>query len=287
MNAAMLLAALAGCGWAINIVVVRWALGRTGAPSLVAASVGVTFAALVAASIAVAAGEPLPGIGDLWRFWLVGVVAPGGSQGMFVAAIGLIGSSRASVLIGTSPAWSVALAVIFLGEPLQALVVLGTLLTVVGGAVISWEPGGAGKRLGVVLALGTALSFATRDVVARQFSGGSDVSAWWAGAVVLAAASTVLWAMALVGTGAGMRAGVRASLPEFVWSGVAIGLTLPTLLEALDRGRVGVVAPLSLAAQNVAVVALGAVVFGSRERTGRVLAAVALIIAGAGLVSAS
>jgi drug/metabolite transporter (DMT)-like permease len=121
MNAAMLLAALAGCGWAINIVVVRWALGRTGAPSLVAASVGVTFAALVAASIAVAAGEPLPEIGDLWRFWLVGVVAPGGSQGMFVAAIGLIGSSRASVLIGTSPAWSVALAVIFLGEPLQAL----------------------------------------------------------------------------------------------------------------------------------------------------------------------
>ena len=74
-------------------------------------------------------------------------------------------------------------------------------------------------------------------------------------------------------------------MPEFFASGLAIGLALPILLAALDRGQVGIVAPLSLASQNVSVVALGAVVFGADERTPRILVAVILVLAGATLVS--
>ena len=66
-----------------------------------------------------------------------------------------------------------------------------------------------------------------------------------------------------------------------------IGVALPLLLEALDRGRVGVVAPLSLASQNLTVVAVGSLVFGVHERTGRVVVAVALILAGATLVGSA
>ena len=78
---------------------------------------------------------------------------------------------------------------------------------------------------------------------------------------------------------------LRGALPEFFASGLAIGLALPLLLAALDRGRVGIVAPLSLASQNVSVVAMGAVVFGANERTPRILLAIMLVVAGATLVS--
>jgi drug/metabolite transporter (DMT)-like permease len=287
MDAAIVLAAVAGAGWACNIVVVRWALVRTGAPALVGATVGVTVAAIVALLVAVLAGQSPPGTDDVWRFALVGAIAPGSSQGLFVAAIGSIGPSRTSVLIGTSPAWSVVLAILFLDESWRIPIVVGTLLTIAGGALISWEPGASARRLGVLLALATAVTFGVRDVVAREFSTDSDVSSWWAGAVVLSTAAAVLVIMVGVSERGALAAGVRRAVPEFLASGVLIGLALPVLLEALDRGEVSVVAPLSLASQNLTVVALSAAVFGANERTRRILVALVLIIIGATLVTAA
>jgi len=285
VDVAIILAVLAGAAWAVNIVIVRWALDQTSAPPLIAAAVGVTIGALVAAGIAIATGQAPPTADDVGRFALVGAIAPGSSQGLFVASIAAIGPARTSVLVGTSPAWSVMLAIVFLDESWQLAIILGTALTITGGALISWEPGMSGRRVGAVLALLTAFSFAVRDVVARSFSGETTLSAWWSGAIVLTAAAVVLWSMAVVRSPRSLVPGVRAAMPQFAASGVMIGLALSTLLAALDRGRVGIVAPLSLAAQNLAVVALGAVVFGASERTRRILVALVLIIAGATLVS--
>ena len=285
MDGAIILAVAAGAAWAVNIVVVRWALDSTEAPPLIAAAVGVTIGACVAAAIAVVTGQSLPTSDDVARFAIVGVLAPGSSQGLFVASIAAIGPARTSVLVGTSPAWSVVLAIIVLGESWQLAIVVGTALTIVGGALISWEPGLSGRRVGVALALLTAFSFAVRDVVARQFNGETTLSAWWSGAVVLAAAAALLWVMAAVRSPRSLAAGISASLPHFAASGLMIGVALPTLLAALDRGRVGIVSPLSLAAQNLAVVALSAAVFGAGERTRRILFALVLILAGATLVS--
>jgi len=285
MDTAIVLALIAGFCWAANIVVVRWGLQRTSAPPLAAAFVGVGVAALVATAIATSSAQSLPSLGDVWRFALVGAIAPGSSQGLFVASIGSIGPSRTSVLIGTSPVFSVLLAIAFLDEDWQLAIILGTLVTVIGGALIGWEPHLLARRLGVALALLTALSFGIRDVVARSFNTDSDVSSWWSGAIVLAAASLVLAVMVTIQTRGAVVRDIRAALPEFLASGVLIGLALPLLLAALDRGRVGIVAPLSLASQNVSVVVLGAAMFGANERTPRILFAVVLVVLGATLVS--
>ena len=287
MTAAIALAVLAGAAWAINIVVVRWGLERTGVPAVVGALVGVTIAAATAVAVATVAGHDLPARDDVWRFALVGAIAPGSSQGLFVAAIGRIGPSRTSVLVGTSPAWSVLLAIAFLGESWEAAIIVGTLVTIVGSALIGWEPGLKGRRLGVALALATALSFGVRDVVAREFGSSSPVSSWWAGAVVLAAAAAVLAIQAAMAEGTDIPRQCRRALPAFGVSGLVIGCALPLLLEALDRGRVGIVAPLSLASQNITVVVVGSIVFGVHERTRRVVFAVALILAGATLVGSA
>ena len=81
MDAAIVLAVLAGFFWAANIVIVRWALDRRSTTPLAAAVVAVGVGALVALTVAVASGQDVPGGGDLWRYALVGAIAPGSSQG--------------------------------------------------------------------------------------------------------------------------------------------------------------------------------------------------------------
>ena len=285
MDTAIILAALAGFFWAANIVIVRWALHRVTTTPMAAAAVGVGVAALVALTVALVSGGTGPTGDDLWRFGLVGAIAPGSSQGLFVAAIGSIGPSRTSVLIGTSPVFSVLLAIAFLDEGWQAAIVVGTLVTVIGGALISWEPHLLARRVGVVLAIATAFSFGVRDVVARSFNTDTEISPWWSGALVLGAATVVLAAVVAIQERRRTLDRLKGALPEFLASGLMIGLALPTLLAALDRGRVGIVAPLSLAAQHVSVVVLAAIVFGAHERTPRILFAIGLVVLGAVLVS--
>jgi O-acetylserine/cysteine efflux transporter len=285
MDTAILLAMLAGFCWAANIVIVRWSLQRTNASPSAAAATGIGVATLVALTIALLSGQEAPTSADLWRYGLVGVIAPGSSQGLFVAAIASIGPSRTSVLAGTSPVFSILLAIAFLGEDWQFAVIFGTLITVAGGAIIGWEPNLLTRRLGVAFGLLTALSFGIRDVVARSYNTESDLSAWWAGTIVLGAAAIVLTLMVGVQERSNTISALRGAMPEFIASGLVIGLALPILLAALDRGQVGIVAPLSLASQNVSVVAMGAVVFGANERTPRILVAVILVVAGAALVS--
>ncbi|NIR35023.1 MAG: DMT family transporter, partial [Actinobacteria bacterium] len=277
MDTAIILAALAGFFWAANIVIVRWALHRVTTTPMAAATVGVGVAALVALAVALVSGGTAPTGDDLWRFGLVGAIAPGSSQGLFVAAIGSIGPSRTSVLIGTSPVFSVLLAIAFLDEGWQAAIVVGTLVTVTGGALISWEPHLLTRRVGVLLAITTAFSFGVRDVVARSFNTDTEISAWWSGALVLGAATVVLAAVVTIQERRRTLDRLKGALPEFLASGLMIGLALPTLLAALDRGRVGIVAPLSLAAQHVSVVVLAAIVFGAHERTPRILFAIGLV----------
>jgi drug/metabolite transporter (DMT)-like permease len=288
METALVLAAVSGVCWALNIIAVRWALPRTEAPALIGAVVGISVAAVVALLIAIASGSTGPSSGDFWRFALVGAIAPGSSQGLFVASIGSIGPARSSVLVGTAPMFSMLGAIAFLDESWSVIIVVGTLLTVIGGALIGWEPGQSWRRFGVVYALAAALTFAARDVVASSFGGNSDVSAWWSGALVLSAAAIVLMGIVAVSPERRrIRAGVTAALPEFIASGVAIGLALPLLLAALERGRVGAVAPLSNAVQNLTVVVLAGIFFGVQERTPRVLAALAMVVVGGALITAA
>jgi len=280
MEIASLLAVVSGVCWAVNITIVKWALNRSSASALIGATVGVSIAAIVSLVVAISSGSPTPNIDVLWKFAIVGVIAPGSSQGLFVSSIGAIGPSRTSILIGTSPVFSVLLAIAFLDESWKTTIMVGTLLTVLGGVMISWEKGVNFRHVGILFALATALSFAIRDVVARHFNIGTETSSWWSGAIVLVAAAIILWLFVGIRFRATWRTEVRKAFPEFIPSGIMIGLALPVLLEALNEGEVKLVAPLALAAQNIAIVLLGGWFFGARERSSRVLLAMAFILIG-------
>tara|TARA_Y100001934_G_scaffold283670_1_gene405398 strand:- start:4219 stop:5082 length:864 start_codon:yes stop_codon:yes gene_type:complete len=287
METASLLAIISGVCWAINITIVKWALNRSRASALVGATVGVTIAAIVSLILALVSGSSLPDSEVLWKFAIVGIIAPGSSQGLFVSSIGSIGPARTSILIGTSPVFSVLLAVIFLDESWKTTIMIGTLLTVMGSALISWEKGIRFRQIGIVFAIATSLTFAIRDVIARHFNVGTDVSSWWSGTVVLIAASITLWIFVSIKFGPIWKTQTRKALPEFIPSGIMIGIALPLLLEALNKGAVNIVAPLALASQNIAIVILSGWFFGSRERTRQVIVAMILIFVGGIVVTIS
>ena len=287
METASLLAIISGVCWATNITIVKWALNRSRASALVGATVGVTIAVIVSLILALLSGSSLPDSDVLWKFAIVGIIAPGSSQGLFVSSIGSIGPARTSILIGTSPVFSVLLAVIFLDESWKTTIMIGTLLTVMGSALISWEKGIRFRQIGIVFAIATSLTFAIRDVVARHFNVGTDVSSWWSGTVVLIAASITLWIFVSIKFGPIWKTQTRKALPEFIPSGIMIGIALPLLLEALNKGAVNIVAPLELASQNIAIVILSGWFFGSRERTGQVIVAMILIFVGGIVVTIS
>ncbi len=285
MNPAIPLAVVAGSAWASNIVVVRWALDRTRARPLTGALVGLSTAALTVSTVAFLSAQSLPDSASIWKFALIGAIAPGSSQGLFVAAIGDIGTSRSSVLVSTNPLVSVILASIFLGEGWRAVILVGTLLTVVGGALISWEPAKGFGQIGVLLALATAATFGLRDVIARQVVSSVDVSPLWTSAIVLTSASAVVGVMSLMQSRKSLAREVLLALPSFTYSGLAISVALTSLLAAFDRGQVGLVAPLANASQSLVVVALGTIAFGARERTTRILVALVLVAVGGILIT--
>jgi len=289
MNIPILLALIAGVLWGLNMVASRWGLDKTGVSSDIGAFASIGVAALVAAATALIAGVATTGIdaGSIARFAVIGAIAPGASQGIFFAAIKSIGPSRTGLFIGAAPMFSVILAIAFIDEPWRSSIIIGTLLTIGGGVIISLEKSETDlrdlARRGSLLALTTALAFGVRDVAARQLTVDTDMEIWWASTAILTSGALTV-AVIAVWRGANLVADTRRALPHLVVSGVLVGFALPILIWALSRGDVGIVSPLANAAQIISVVALSTYVYGTRERSPRLLMAIALVLAGGTLI---
>ncbi len=175
----VVLTCLAGTLFAVNATFTRLALDRTRVRTDVAAAATVMTAATVASVIAIIGGVRLSDLSwaESQGFFVIGAIVPGVAQLTFYAAIRMAGPSRSAIMLGTVPVWSVVLATIFLNEHWSASVVAGTLLAVVGSALLATEgiTKASVSRLGLALAALTALQFAIRDVLARSVTQGSNL----------------------------------------------------------------------------------------------------------------
>ena len=283
------LTCLAGMLFAVNATFTRLALDRTRVRTDVAAAATVMTAAAVASVIAIIDGVRLSDLSwaESQGFFVIGAIVPGVAQLTFYAAIRMAGPSRSAIMLGTVPVWSVVLATIFLNEHWSASVVAGTLLAVVGSALLATEgiTKASVSRLGLALAALTALQFAIRDVLARSVTQGSNLDS-------PAAAAVTLWvgAVVLIGVGVGtakpreFSKNLRRSMPAMLIPGIAVGLAMPALLAAFERSRVGVVSPLLGATQTVGAVLLSGLLIGGTEINRRVVLAVIVTLAGGTLI---
>jgi drug/metabolite transporter (DMT)-like permease len=249
-----------------------------------------------AVALAVAAVVSIPtlahdtiAIGDLWPFAVTGALAPGASQVLFIIAVRDAGPSRTSILIGIAPLLSVGIALVLLGEPLRPLLLLGTALVVAGGIALVRERERPShfRLLGVVLALMCAVLFAVRDNVVRWAARDVHPPPLVATDVSLAAATLFMLAYVLVVRRDRVATGLRSALLAFAPAGVGLALAYDCLLEAFDRGRVSIVAPLN-ATQSLWAVLFSSLVYGRQAELigGRLVVAGALIVAGAAVIGA-
>jgi drug/metabolite transporter (DMT)-like permease len=259
-------------------VAIRTALGRGAL-----AEGGALFTVLVALAVTLpVAGFEGGGLTGTWPFLLAGLLGPGLSQLLFTLAVREAGPSRTSVVVGTAPLFSVAIALVFLDEPLEAGLVAGAVLIVGGGLLLVGERDRPEhvRVAGLVLALVATIVFATRDNLIRRLAVDTDVEPGVAAAATLAAGAALIAAFTLATRAPLRQTDARAFAP----AGVLFGLSYLCLFEAYYRGLVTVVSPL-VATESLWGVALSALVLGRSERVGvRLVAGAALVVSGGVLI---
>lgn len=256
-------------------VAVRLALQR-GTSAEAGALYTVLAALAFALPFAAVEGGDLAGI---WPFLLAGLLGPGLSQLLFTLAVNEAGPSRTSVVVGTAPLFSVAIALVFLDEPLKAGLIVGAILIVAGGVLLVGERDRPEhvRAIGLVLALAATLIFASRDNLLRWLAIDTEVEPGPAAAATLGAGASLILGYTLV-----RRARLSGrEARDFLPAGLFFGASYICLFEAYYRGPVTVVSPL-VATESLFGVALSALVLRRSEGVGRRLAAGALLIVSGG-----
>lgn len=278
--AAILLAASSAFLFGAMTVALRFGLRRGEAPEA-----GTAFTVLTALGVILvyAAARGQWGLGEAWPFLLAGVLAPGVSQILFTFAVRDAGPSRASVAVGTAPLVAVAIALLFLDEPLVAGLAAGAVLVVAGGVLLASERGRPAhvRRSGILFALLATIAFGTRDSLIRWLgTRATDADPGIAALATMLAAGAVIVGFAV----ARRRPLSVRGLPGFVPAGLCYGVSYIFLFEAFYRGRVSVVSPL-VATESLWGVGLSALLLHRTELVGRRLALGAvLVVAGGALI---
>jgi drug/metabolite transporter (DMT)-like permease len=263
-------------------VALRMALQRD--PDVALGTIATLTVALVVAVLAVVAEAPSRGLhlGSAWPFFLAGLLSPGFAQIFVTVGIRESGASRVSMVFGAAPLVSVTIALIFLGEPARAPLIVGAVLVVAGGVELARERDRPAhfNRLGLLYAFAGASLFAIRDNLVRHLVAGRTVVPPAVAAVTALVAGMVVAAM-------WARTRLSGRWLRFVPAGLLFGGSYVALFEAYYRGRVTVVAPL-VAIESLVAVALSALLLRDTEVVGkRLLFGAALIVAGGALIGAT
>src|SRR5262249_34442287 len=96
---------------------------------------------LWATALALVAALPRHDFHRGWQFFLAGLLAPGCSQVLFTLSVKEAGPSRTSVVVGAAPLIAVAIALVFLDEPVRVRLLLGALAVFCGGLTLAFERG--------------------------------------------------------------------------------------------------------------------------------------------------
>lgn len=226
----------------------------------------------------------------LW-FALAGCVGQCLGQLASFTGIQRMGVSRAAPIQGSSPIWSVILAVIILGERPGLPVWLGASAVVVGVAFLSRrgnEQGGTAwdwLRGALVFPLVASVLFAFMPVVAKF--GFAYQRTPMVGIGTAFGAATVLLLAARFGLGIGGRLQAdRSALRWFALAGVCTTASAVLFWTALSMGEVSIVMPLSRIGPLWAVIWTVLFLGNVENVNARVFFAAVLIIAGGGTIMA-
>lgn len=226
--------------------------------------------------------------GTIWPYLLAGLLAPGGAQLLFVLGVREAGPARASVVAGAAPLVAVTIAIVALGEPAQAPLLLGAVAIVGGGVALVAERTRPEhfRAIGLAYAFGCTVLFATRDNVVRHIASDSTVPPQLAAAATILSGTVLVFVVLVVARRGRVLADIRREGPHFVLPGVLWGASYAFLFEAFYRSRVTVVSPL-VATESLFAVLLAVLLLRRTELVGRhLLLGAMLVVAGGALIGA-
>lgn len=220
----------------------------------------------------------------VWVFLINGCFHPLLSMYFWMESIQRAGATVASTFTATAPLFAAFTAIVFLDESITTLIFLGTLATIAGIVTLSWGP------MGVSGAIKIALLFATGAAVVRglnhtvgRFGLGimpNPLMAGFLSSVVAFAGSLILYRAR---NGRFPARPSRAGVPYMILTGMLSCAGISFMYSALEVGSVVVVSPL-IATYPVFTLII-AVAIGMERLSRRLLAGVALVVAGVVAIS--
>jgi drug/metabolite transporter (DMT)-like permease len=226
--------------------------------------------------------------GELWPYLLAGLLAPGGAQLLFVLGVREAGPARASVVAGAAPLVAVTIAILALGEPASAPLLIGAVAIVGGGLALVAERTRPEhfRAIGLVYAFGCTILFATRDNVVRHIASDSTVPPQLAAATTILSGTALVFLVLIAARRGRVLTDIRREGPPFVLPGVLWGASYAFLFEAFYRSRVTVVSPL-VATESLFAVLLALLLLRRTELVSRHLVlGTSLVVVGGALIGA-
>ena len=212
-------------------------------------------------------------------FLLAGIAAPGLALLFFFASIGRVGVTRAAPLAGTTPLFSLLIAIPFLGERPGVPLYVGTVLIVLGLMTLAWEGGRFRWRAqGILFPLMAALLWAISSVL-RKLGMEEIDSAAFGGLMAVSAALLVLTpSVRFFPEGNRWRLGL-GSLPFLALAGLCMMGATFLYFFSLGQRTVGYVVPL-LSISPLFTLPLSFLFLGRLERITRAIVLGTLLVGG-------
>ena len=287
----LLLASIAGIGWAGAVLTTRIAIDRSQIPDELGTFCTIFLAGVTSIILVFVTGSELQlDWSEIDGLAITGFVAPGFSQLSYFAAIRIIGPSRTGVVIGTAPVLAVLGAFLFTDGNLTVAIGIGTLLAVVGGGFLASEHTKDSVKLaGLGLAFFTALSFGSRDVITNEIVDNGNISPAMSSAVIWMAGLFPIFVYILARPErlkTNLKK-VNKSYGYIALPGIISGLSMTIMLESFQRGDVEILSPLLNAVSSLSLIGAALLILGKSEWSTRVGISVGLVVIGAFLVANS
>ena len=252
MAVAVAFAFLAACGFASGNVLVRVGTEKVPAPTATLLTVFSGIILIVGLALALRLDE-ISSLSTEALGWILvlGILGYPMARLFFITAISMVGAARAVPMAGLQPVVAFTLGVILLGERPDLLVIVGTPVIVVGLLLVVMPRRGANsgdgvvnvRRLGYLLAIGSAATFASRDTISRHVV--TDlIDPLVSAGLALAIGGTILAVILHRQVARSVMTVPRKYLLICALAGVFQGLAVASLFQALSRAPVTVVSPI-------------------------------------------
>ena len=252
MAVAVAFAFLAACGFASGNVLVRVGTEKVPAPTATLLTVFSGIILIVGLTLVLRLDEISSlSIEALGWILVLGILGYPMARLFFITAISMVGAARAVPMAGLQPVVAFTLGVILLGERPDLLVIVGTPVIVVGLLLVVMPRRGANsgdgvvnvRRLGYLLAIGSAATFASRDTISRHVV--TDlIDPLVSAGLALAIGGTILAVILHRQVARSVMTVPRKYLLICALAGVFQGLAVASLFQALSRAPVTVVSPI-------------------------------------------